>query len=89
MAKPACCWPGVIETVVAPARPTRRALTVCGLRAAALLGRGAAALTEPLLPRAVLTPNSRGRALTGMSIETAADLRRVGEALLALGRRRR
>jgi hydroxymethylpyrimidine/phosphomethylpyrimidine kinase len=57
---------------------------------AALSDRGSVGtLTTRLMPRAALfTPNAPEAAvLTGLSIETTADLRRAGEALLARGAR--
>ncbi|HSZ51945.1 MAG TPA: bifunctional hydroxymethylpyrimidine kinase/phosphomethylpyrimidine kinase, partial [Caulobacteraceae bacterium] len=61
-----------------------------------MLAKGGAALLEPraldalrvlLVPRAaLLTPNApEAAALTGLQVETVEDLRRAGEALLALG----
>ena len=61
-----------------------------------MVAKGGAALLEPragsavrdlLIPRAtLLTPNApEAAALTGLEIETTDDLRRAGEALLALG----
>ena len=84
--------PAVIETVAAALAQTDAPLVVDPVirakgGAALLQPEAQAVLTELLLPRAaVLTPNvPEAEALTGMRIETAADLRRVGEALLALG----
>ena len=84
--------PSVIETVVAALAQSQAPLVVDPVMrakggAALLQPEAQAALTELLLPRAaVLTPNvPEAEALTGLSIETTADLRRVGEALLALG----
>ena len=57
---------------------------------AALLESDAiAALRVLMIPRAaLLTPNApEAAALTGLTVETADDLRRAGEALLALGAR--
>jgi hydroxymethylpyrimidine/phosphomethylpyrimidine kinase len=55
--------------------------------AALLTSDAAAAVRDLLVPRAaLLTPNApEASALTGLDIETADDLRRAGEALLALG----
>ena len=49
--------------------------------------RALAALRELLIPQAaLLTPNApEAEALTGLRVETTDDLRRAGEALLALG----
>jgi hydroxymethylpyrimidine/phosphomethylpyrimidine kinase len=57
---------------------------------ASLLAEAAvAAVRERLVPRAaLLTPNApEAAALTGLDVETADDLRRAGEALLAAGAR--
>jgi len=53
--------------------------------------RAIAAMRERLIPQAaLLTPNSpEAAALTGLTVETTDDLRRAGEALLAMGRGRR
>jgi hydroxymethylpyrimidine/phosphomethylpyrimidine kinase len=55
--------------------------------AALLQPEAQAALVELLLPRAtLLTPNvPEAEALTGLSISSVADLRTVGERLLAIG----
>ena len=61
-----------------------------------MIAKGGAALLDPgaveavrtlLIPRAaLLTPNApEAAALTGLTVETTDDLRRAGEALLALG----
>lgn len=54
-----------------------------------LEARGVEAIRDLLVPRAgLLTPNApEAAALTGLTVETAKDLRRAGEALLALGAR--
>lgn len=51
--------------------------------------RAVAAVRELMVPRAaLLTPNApEAQALTGLSVETADDQRRAGEALLKLGAR--
>jgi len=55
--------------------------------AALLADQAVGALKSLLVPRAaLLTPNApEAAALTGLSVETTDDLRRAGEALLALG----
>jgi hydroxymethylpyrimidine/phosphomethylpyrimidine kinase len=52
-----------------------------------LEAQGIAAIRELLVPRAgLLTPNApEAAALTGLAVETLDDLRRAGEALMALG----
>ena len=54
-----------------------------------LEAKGIAAIRDLLVPRAaLLTPNApEAAALTGLSVETLDDLRRAGEALMALGAR--
>jgi hydroxymethylpyrimidine/phosphomethylpyrimidine kinase len=55
--------------------------------ASLLADSAVAALRERLVPRAaLLTPNApESAALTGLAVETTDDLRRAGEALLAIG----
>jgi hydroxymethylpyrimidine/phosphomethylpyrimidine kinase len=55
--------------------------------ASLLADSAVAALRERLVPRAaLLTPNApEAAALTGLAVETTDDLRRAGEALLAIG----
>jgi len=52
-----------------------------------LADQAIAAVRSLMVPRAfLLTPNApEARALTGLAVETSDDLRRAGEALLALG----
>ena len=52
-----------------------------------LEAQGIAAIRDLLVPRAgLLTPNApEAAALTGLAVETLDDLRRAGEALMALG----
>ena len=54
-----------------------------------LEAKGIAAIMDLLVPRAaLLTPNApEAAALTGLSVESLDDLRRAGEALMALGAR--
>ena len=84
--------PAVIETVVKALETCDAPLVVDPVMrakggAALLLPEAQAALVELLLPRAtLLTPNvPEAEALTGMSIQSMADLQAVGERLMTLG----
>jgi hydroxymethylpyrimidine/phosphomethylpyrimidine kinase len=87
---------GDVATVEAVARLLDSTRGVPAVIDPVMVAKGGAALLAPeaaeavrslLVPRAaVLTPNApEAEALTGLTVETTDDLRRAGEALLALG----
>jgi hydroxymethylpyrimidine/phosphomethylpyrimidine kinase len=84
--------PSVIQTVVSALESCAAPIVVDPVMrakggAALLQPEAQAALVDLLLPRAtLLTPNvPEAEALTGLSISSVADLRTVGERLLAMG----